>query len=274
MYVNQENYPEFIQAREVKLGINVQIGEGTRILGPDGPADYVELGDNVFLDRDIFIMAPVFKMGDYGKIYKQCRVSGYKPCVIGHNFWCDQNSILNCTDELSIGDNVGIGAYSQLWTHIKFGDILEGCRFNSTKPMKIGHDVWFVGHCVVSPVNVGNKSMAMVGSVITRDMEENHIYGGAPAKDLTDKLGNQFAERSLDEKVSMMKTVLDDYAQLKGSEVLDLIKIVTSMPDSQVSKVSYFNVADRTYTKRRSETETDFMKFLLPSYKFVPFGHI
>ena len=33
-----------------------------------------------------------------------------------------------------------------------------------------------------------DKSMALVGSVITSDMEENHIYGGSPAKDLTNKI--------------------------------------------------------------------------------------
>ena len=42
--------------------------------------------------------------------------------------------------------------------------------------------------------------MALVGSVITKDMEANHIYGGAPAKDLTDKMLPQFTLTANGEK--------------------------------------------------------------------------
>jgi len=245
MIINSDNYSEFIQAEKVKIGINVSIGEGTRIIGVNGPAEYVEIGDNVTLDRDIFIMAPVFKIGDYSKIYKQCRISGYKPCTIGHNFWCDQNCILNCTDELTIGNNVGVGAYSQLWTHIKHGDVLEGCRFNSTKPMLIGDDVWFVGHCIVSPITAGNKSMLMVGSVVTKNMEENHIYGGAPAVDLTPKIGTQFIERSVDEKFDLMNLELAKFAGIQGSEVYNAICVVKTLPSELEAGKSYFVISER-----------------------------
>ena len=34
---------------------------------------------------------------------------------------------------MNIGNNCGIGAHSQLWSHIKYGDMLEGCRFLSEK---------------------------------------------------------------------------------------------------------------------------------------------
>jgi len=49
----------------------------------------------------------------------------------------------------------------------------------------VGNDVWFVGHCVVSPVVVEDKSMSM--SVITKDMKYNEIYAGAPAKPISEK---------------------------------------------------------------------------------------
>jgi len=83
-------------------------------------------------------MTPEYIIDYYSMIYKFCRISGYNPCIIGHNFWCDQNSIINCTDSVTIGNNVGIGAYSQLWTNFKFGDVMEGCKFNSAKPMIVG----------------------------------------------------------------------------------------------------------------------------------------
>ena len=42
--------------------------------------------------------------------------------------------------------------------------------------------------------------MAMVGSVITRDMAPNHVYGGAPAVDLTAKVGPQFGPVTVDRR--------------------------------------------------------------------------
>lgn len=264
-----------INAKEVKIGKNVFIGPNTIIKGVNGPAEYVEIGDNTFIDDHIFIMAPVFQIGDYGKIYKGCRISGYKPCTIGHNFWCDQNTILNCTDELIIGNNVGIGAYSQLWTHIKHGDILEGCRFNSTKSMIIEDDVWFVGHCIVSPIVAKKKSMAMVGSVITKDMEENHIYGGSPARDLTEKLGNQFGIISINQKLELMEQKLNHFKEEHPEYNVDeYLQIVIEFPYQKIEGISYFNVTDRTYIKTGSDIEIVFMSFLLPLFKFVPAKNI
>jgi acetyltransferase-like isoleucine patch superfamily enzyme len=271
MILTYDNYNLFINAKEVKLGKNIHIGENVVIRGPEDSAEYVEIGDNTFLDDNIFIMTPYFKIGDYCKIYKNCRISGYKPCTIGHNFWCDQNTILNCTDTLEIGNNVGIGAYSQLWTHIKFGDILEGCRFNSTKPMLIEDDVWFVGHCIVSPIHAGKKSMALVGSVITKDMEENHIYGGAPAKDLTDKLGNPYVDITIDKKFNMLNEKLDEFSRLY-KDAKHRIKIVLDETEINLNDdITYFIITKRKYTKKLSSIEVDFMKFLLPLYKFTPY---
>jgi len=270
MLLTYDNLKDHIHAKEIKLGKNIEIGENTLIKGPYGPAEYVEIGDNVFLDKEIFIMTPSLKIGDYSKIYKFTRISGYQPCIIGHNFWCDQNSILNCTDLLEIGNNVGIGAYSQLWTHIKFGDVLEGCRFNNTKPMKIEDDVWFVGHCIVSPITAKKKSMAMVGSVIVKNMEENRIYGGAPAVDMTEKLGPQFVEKSLDDKFNSMNNLLEQFLKTEPL-AKDFIEIVKFSDEVKSDDKTYFILSERKYTKRLTDIEVKFMKFLLPTAKFIPY---
>ncbi len=77
---------------------------------------------------------------------------------------------------------------------MRFGDPLQGCRWESSKPMVIEDDVWFVGHCLVSPIHAKAKSMAMLGSLVTKDMEANRTYAGTPAKDMTEKLGPQYSE--------------------------------------------------------------------------------
>lgn len=253
--------------------INFEIGEGSLIAdsavirGVNGPAERIKIGDQCYIGENVQIICDDFELGDYCKIHHDTNIHGYKPCVIGHNAWIGQFCIIDSIGGVTIGNNCGIGAHSQLWSHIKYGDTLEGCRYNSDRPLKIGSDVWFVGHCIVSPIVAEDKSMAMVGSVITKNMAENHIYAGSPAKDLTDKIGGQFEPVSVAVKLAKMKEYL-----IESGVSTNRIAIVDSLRDTDLSDgISYFDVRSRQYTKKRSSDEVKFMKFLLPEKaKFVP----
>jgi acetyltransferase-like isoleucine patch superfamily enzyme len=256
-----------IKVEELIVGKNSFISPKAKIVGLNGNAKKVIIGDNTFIGDDVQIIVDEIEIGDYCKIHHHTNIHGYKPIKIGHNAWIGQYTIIDGIGGTTIGDNCGIGAHSQLWSHILYGDDLEGCNYNSNKKLKIGNDCWFVGHCIVSPITAEDKSMALVGSVITKDMEYNHIYGGSPAKDLTNKIQRQFREISIDEKYKKMMSHLENYGNTKK------IKIV--IDESQISfedDVSYFNVSNRKYTKKLSDIETNFMKFLLPTKaKFTPY---
>lgn len=258
-----------IEADNISLGINTFIDPSAKIRGINGPAKKIVIGDNCFIGANVQIICDEFKLGDYSKLQNNTTVHGYKPCKIGHNAWIGQFTVIDSIGGTSIGDNCGIGAHSQLWSHIKYGDTLEGCRFLSESPLIIGNDVWFVGHCIVSPIVAKDKSMALVGSVITKDMEENCIYAGSPAKNISDKIGNQFVTVSLEKKEMLM----NEYLRNWGGD-LNSIKIIRDWSEAKLEDldVSYFNVSDRKYTKRLSETEMSFMRFLLPEKaKFTPY---
>ena len=127
--------------------------------------------------------------------------------------------------------------------------------------MIIGNDVWFVGHCIVSPIVAKDKSMALVGSVITKDMEYNHIYGGSPANDLTNKIKPQFKEITIEEK----RNIINQFITPKN------IRIIENDDDIISDEISYFNITNRTYTKRGTDEEIVFMKQLQNKLiKFVP----
>ena len=55
----------------------------------------------------------------------------------------------------------------------------------------------------------GDRAMAMVGSVVTRDMAPNHVYGGSPAIDLTAKVGPQFAPVTVADLERLAQTYAD-----------------------------------------------------------------
>jgi acetyltransferase-like isoleucine patch superfamily enzyme len=254
-----------ISVEDLQLGKNVVISPSAVIRGLNGPAKRVKIGDNTYIGDNVQIIVDDFEIGDYCKVHHHTNLHGYLPLTIGHNAWIGQYSIIDSVGGTTIGNNCGIGAHSQLWSHILYGDELEGCNYNSRKPLIIGNDCWFVGHCIVSPITAKDKSMALVGSVITKDMEENHIYGGSPARDLTGKIPSQFKTLSTEEKYNKM---MEHYLEF-GSP--SSIKIITDESLVEDEKISYFNVNNRTYTKRSTAEEIDFMKFLLPTRaKFIP----
>ena len=104
--------------------------------------------------------------------------------------------------------------------------------------------------------------MGLVGSVITKDMDENHIYGGSPAKDLTGKIKPQFTPLTIEEKRELM-------SQFKLPEGIKLIENWDEVVDP--NNFSYFNITDRTYNKRQTPNEIQFMKQLQSKLiKFIP----
>ncbi|GGD02460.1 acyltransferase [Hyunsoonleella pacifica] len=257
-----------IHADEISIGKNTLIEESAVLRGVNGNASKIIIGDNCYIGKNVQIICDDFSLGDYSKLHHHTNVHGYLPCKIGHNAWIGQYSIIDSIGGTTIGNNCGIGAHSQIWSHVKYGDTLEGCRFLSEKPMVIGNDVWFVGHCIVSPITAADKSMALVGSVVTKDMEYNQIYAGSPAKSISDKVGCQFNETSVDTKFEKMKTYLK--AWNSNSKTIKIVKDSSAIELDNL-KLSFFNVKDRTYTKRGTDEEIEFMKFLLPEKaKFIP----
>lgn len=259
-------FPNII-AEEIVIGRNVVIDPTAKITGVKGKARRIIIGDNTFIGADVQIICDDFSIGDYGKIHHHTNIHGYKPCSIGHNAWIGQYCIIDSIGGTTIGNNCGIGAHSQLWSHIKFGDTLEGCRFLSESPLVIGNDVWFVGHCIVSPIRAADKSMALAGSVITQDMEYNTVYGGTPARSLSGRIGFQFDETSLDEKLNKMRRFLQDW----NGDSSSLAVIEDDKDRVDPATTTYFNVRNRTYNKRSTAEEISFMHFLLPEKaKFIP----
>src|SRR5688572_18678649 len=106
-----------------------------------GAARYVHIGEDSMLGSDSSVLLPVLVMGDYVAIQNHALINGLKPVRIGHNAWVGQNCVLNANELLSIGNNVGIGAYSSVYTHGFFGDLLEGCQVHKVAPVTLEDDV-------------------------------------------------------------------------------------------------------------------------------------
>lgn len=259
-----------IEADEVVVGDGVLVEESVLISGRGGPARRVVLGDFCYIGRHTRILAPEFRLGDYSKLHAFSFAHGELPLQIGRNCWIGGMVVLDSNGGLDVDDNVGIGAHSQIWTHIQFGDVVEGCRFHSRKYMRLEKDAWFVGHCIVSPVSVGARSMALVGSVVTRDMEPEHVYAGVPAVDVTAKTGPQFERRTVDQKAAALRELIlrfeAEHPEFKGE------LRVACAPEERRTGTCTFDVSTRTYTQTMSPAEVLFIKGHVPLVKFLPEG--
>ena len=55
------------------------------------------------------------------------------------------------------------------------------------KSIKIGNDVWIGGNVTILPgVNIGNNVVIAAGAVVTKDVPDNCVVGGVPAKKIKD----------------------------------------------------------------------------------------
>lgn len=121
----------------------------------------------------------------------------------GKNVDIGNKVIFNNLRGSEIGDNSGIGAYSQIGTvkigdnvmmgteclilsqNHQFDDISKPMRkqgFKKDEPIIIEDDVWIGNRVIILPgVKVGQGSVVGAGAVVTKDVESYTIVAGNPA---------------------------------------------------------------------------------------------
>jgi acetyltransferase-like isoleucine patch superfamily enzyme len=282
-----------VRSRRFALGAATRVERECRFAGIGKLAEDISLGDECFVGESSAILLPRLVVGDYVAFHHHLLANGYDTCAVGHNCWIGQNSVLNATAKLVIGNNVGIGAYSSIYTHAFNGELLEGCEVFNVGPVTIEDNVWIVGsYNVISPgVTLGRKSMVLTSSVVSRSVAPMHCVGGVPAKDLTDRI-KPFRNVTLPEKMAMMRRFIgelaseryeDDSRAIEHGFVLgekrgtpyrvvcvddassvaghEYPTIIFAMVGTR-SDASVFNLQTKRYTKRRSSAEIEVIRFM------------
>ena len=142
------------------------------------------------------IIAQLFgSVGENPSILPCFQCDNGKNIHVGRDFLANYNVTILDVAKVCIGDYCLIGP-STLITTVNHPLSPGGrrARLSRVKPVTIGNDVWIGGNCTILPgVTIGNNVVIAAGSVVTRDVPDNCVVAGIPAKRIRD-LENDIAQ--------------------------------------------------------------------------------
>jgi len=123
--------------------------------------------------------------GHFEAIYGKHISFGDDDFINGNCFFQDSNLI-------TFGDRVIVAPDTKFYCgeHAldatkRFGVRADGSRYliTYTEPITVGNDVWIGGNVtVIAGVNIGSNVIVAAGAVVVKDVPDNSIVGGVPAK--------------------------------------------------------------------------------------------
>lgn len=124
-------------------------------------------------------------IGDDALIINQPFYCDYgKQIRLGKRFFANFNLTVLDEAPVTIGDDCFIGPNVSIYTACHSTDPVErNNRREWAEPVVIGNNVWIGGSVTILPgVTIGNNVTVGAGAVVTRDVPDNVVVAGNPAK--------------------------------------------------------------------------------------------
>ncbi|CAM3210676.1 sugar O-acetyltransferase [Lactiplantibacillus plajomi] len=126
-------------------------------------------------------------LGSYGanlSVQSRFNCDNGRNIHVGDDFLSNYNLTILDIAPVTIGNHVMIGPNVDIYT-VNHPLTAAGRRNYQAKglPVKIGNDVWIGGKVTITPgVTIGNNVVIAAGAVVTKDVPDNVLVGGVPAK--------------------------------------------------------------------------------------------
>lgn len=197
---------------KLKVGTNSYLGKNCNL----GIGDNASLifGDQTYIDGNSVILVNKncsllgghnFKLGEASRMFVQnnwqfgdnvkietyCSIFAREPepsgkLIIGNNTNIGDFTIIDLVDDLIIGNDVAVGPNCIIYTHdhIYTDKSMPAWKGGLvSKPITIKDGAWIGSGVTLLPgIVIGERAVIAAGSVVTKDIESNSMYGGVPAK--------------------------------------------------------------------------------------------
>jgi acetyltransferase-like isoleucine patch superfamily enzyme len=166
---------------EIRIAKNSNLSVGNHFL--------LEDYSRIFIDEN-------WEFGNNVKIATHCaifsREAGYCGILnIGNGCHIGDNTIIDVCGNITIGNEVAIGPNCVIYSHDHNYALLDMPAWKGgliVKPVIIEKGAWIGSGVTILPgVTIGLRAVVAAGSVVTKDVPQNTVYGGVPARQIIKK---------------------------------------------------------------------------------------
>ncbi len=198
-----------IQCKHPRIGADCQFGERVRI-----ECDELEIGPRTVIGDDCILIGRKIRIGTECWLANHVQIGGgscreaYSELSMGDLCHVGEHAFINTARKVVMGDEVGIGMHSRLFTHGAYLSELDGFPVKFA-PISIGSRVWMPQATVLPGVRIGDDCVIAAGSVLIHAVPSGCLAGGVPAKVIRE---NAYpAVLSIEEKKAKLEALLQDF---------------------------------------------------------------
>lgn len=209
-----------------KMGFSVSIHPTAKV-----DVEEMIIGDFTTINAHVRIHGKKVIIGRDAWIDEHCLIGGGRAemgeLITGDFLHCGQYSHLNTADVLTIGDEVGIGLDTKIFTHGAYLDELKGFPFQQT-PVTIGNNVWLPNAWVNPNVTIGDNVVVGAMSLVNKNLPRGCFAGGVPAKVIKERAYPKILTK--EQKKAIIRNILLDIQacgvrRSSYSSISDTIKV-------------------------------------------------
>ena len=178
-----EGYLPTLGKGEITLGDDVVIGESVVIK----VSENLVIGDRSHIGDFFKIEGRDIKIGKEFHSGRYCGIGGgsshekLSSLRIGDQCHLGDFGFINTAREVIIGDEVGLGQQTRVYTHGAYQSFIRGFPVEFG-PVTIEDRVWCPNAIILPNVTIGHDTVVAAGAVVTGSLPSGCLAGGVPAK--------------------------------------------------------------------------------------------
>jgi biotin carboxylase/acetyltransferase-like isoleucine patch superfamily enzyme len=200
------------------------------------------------------------------KFHRPDKKRPLKNFIIGSDTYVGHRILLDLTEKIIIGDNVAIGSDCQIWTHV--GDFKNEVRNTTDYHEKIAPVILHAGalcysHVIINPgVEIGRKVRVLAMSMISKNIPDNQVWAGVPAKFINERILlqktilifgagiNQFTLIDAAKKMGIKTIVIDPCENPPGKAIADVFYCVDAKDYDSTKRIASKEKVDGIVTSQ------------------------